>query len=66
MDWMTKIEIARQWHFMADIKQQAAVKSYLLTHPGISTSDDWWLYLARLFGIGKMEPGCLDLESLVH
>lgn len=64
MDWMTKIEITRQWHFMPDTKQQAAVKSYLMTHPGISTSDDWWLFLARLFGIEMMKPGSLDLERV--
>ena len=65
MDWMTKIGIARQWHFTPEIKQQAAVKAFLKTHPGISTGDDWWLYLARLFGVGKLVPGYLDLESLV-
>ena len=66
MYWMTKIEIARQWHYIPETKQQSTVKAYLMTHPGISTSDDWWLYLARLFGVGKMEPGYLGLESLVH
>ena len=66
MDWMTKIEISQQWHYMPEIKQQAAVKAYLITHPGISSSDDWWLFLARLFGVGKMGARCMDLESLVH
>ncbi len=63
MDWTTKFEITRQWSFRPDQQQQSAVKAYLITHPGISTSDDWWLYLARLFGLGKMEPGYLDLEG---
>lgn len=33
---------------------------------GISFNDDWWLFLARLFGVGKLDPGYLDLEGLVH
>ena len=41
MDWMTKIEIARQWHYMPETNQQAFEKAYLMTHPGINTSDDW-------------------------
>lgn len=65
MDWMTKLEIARQWNFMPDIKRQAAMRSYLMLHPAISTSDDWWLFLARLFGIGKIGPGHLNLERQV-
>ena len=66
MDWMTRLAIKRQWHFMPDTYQRAAVKAYLMTHPGISTSDDWWLFLARLFGVGKVEPGYLDLKNMVH
>ncbi len=66
MDWVTKLEVYKQWHTLNEIKQQAVVTSYLVTHPGISTSDDWWLFLARLFGIGKLVSGYLDLEGVVH
>lgn len=66
MDWMTRLEIVRQCHYMPYTQQQAAANAYMMAHPGIISSEDWWLFLAMLFGIGKMEPGYLDLESLVH
>ena len=43
MDWMTKIEIARQWQFMSETKQQAALKSYLMTHPVWAILGRWRL-----------------------
>lgn len=66
MDWITKIENTRHWHFMPEPQQQAAVKSYLMTPPGISISKNWRLFLARLFGVGKMEPGYPDLKTMAH
>lgn len=66
MDWMTKLQILQHWHVQSEAKQRALVKSYLITHPGISTSDDWLRYLAGVFGIGRMDPGYLDLDSLVQ
>ena len=66
MDGMTKLQLMRVWQVQSEAKQRALVKSYLLTHPGISTSDDWLLFLAGVFGIGRPDPGYLDLEGLVH
>jgi len=66
MDWMTRLQVMRCWHVQSRIKQQALVRGYLTTHPGISTSDDWHCYLAGVFGIGRMNPGYLDIDSLVH
>ncbi|MGI9537888.1 MAG: hypothetical protein ACR2PB_12515 [Desulfocapsaceae bacterium] len=66
MDWMTKLQVMKYWHVQSELKQRALVKGYLATHPGISTSDDWLRYLAGMFGIGRMNPGYLDLNSLVH
>ena len=66
MDSMTKLQVKQCWHVQSEVKQRALVKSYLMTHPGISTSDDWLRYLAGVFGIGRMHPGYLDLDSLVH
>ena len=66
MDWVTKLKVLKYWHFQSDMKQRALVKGYLATHPGISTSDDWLLYLAEVFGIGRMHPSYLDLDNLVH
>ena len=66
MDWMIKLTVFKLWHTQSDIRQRAMVKDYFNLHPGISSSDDWWKYLAAMFGIGKLEPGYLDLERLVH
>ncbi len=66
MDGMTKLQLIRVWHVQSEAKQRALVKSYLMTHPGISTSDDWLLFLAGVFGIGRPDPGYLDLDGLVH
>jgi len=66
MDWMTKLKILQYWHAQSTPKQQALVKGYITTHPGISTSDDWLLYLAEVFGVGKFDSGYLDLDSMVQ
>lgn len=66
MDWLTKLKILQHWHAQSTLKQQALVKGYIATHPGISTSDDWLLYLAEVFGIGRMNPGYLDLDRMVQ
>ena len=66
MDSMTQLQVMHIWHVQSYAKQRALVKSYLMTHPGISNSDDWLCFLAGIFGIGKPDPGYLDLDSLVH
>ncbi|MBT8346719.1 MAG: hypothetical protein KJO28_10510 [Desulfofustis sp.] len=66
MDWMTQLQVMQIWHVQSEAKQRALVKSYLMTHPGISTSDDWQRFLAAIFGIGRPDPGYLDLDNLVH
>lgn len=66
MDWMSKLQIMKCWSVQSEKKQQALVRNYLLTHPGISSSDDWIRYLAGVFGIGNVEPGYLDLDSKMH
>ncbi len=66
MDLMTKLQILQHWHAQSSLKQQALVKGYIVTHPGISTSDDWFLYLAGVFGIGKMQSGDMDIDSQVQ
>lgn len=66
MDWMTKLKILQHWHAQSTPTQQALTKGYITTHPGISTSDDWMLYLAEVFGIGRMEQSYLDLDSMVQ
>ena len=57
MDGMTKLQLMRVWQVQSEAKQRALVKSYLLTHPGISTSDDWLLFLAGVFGIARRDLG---------
>lgn len=66
MNWMNKLHVLQCWHGQSEKKQQLLVKNYLLTHPGISSSDDWIRYLAEVFGIVSGEQGYLDLDSLVH
>ncbi len=66
MDWVTKLTVLQHWHVQSELRQRTMVKDYLITHPGISTSDDWLAFLASTFGIGRMEPVYLDLEKLVH
>ncbi len=63
---MTRFAIKQKWRLLTDVQQRAAVKAYLMIHPEISTSDEWWLFLARLFEMRKLEPGCLGLENIVH
>ena len=64
MDWMTQLKVMQIWHVQSQAKQRALVKSYLITHPGISTTDDWLRFLAAVFGIGRPNPGYLDLDGL--
>lgn len=66
MDWVTKLTVLKHWHVQSESRQQAMVRDYLVTHPGISTSDDWLAYLAATFGVGRMQPGPFDLGNLVH
>ncbi|MGA7277039.1 MAG: hypothetical protein WBW79_03800 [Desulfocapsaceae bacterium] len=66
MDWVTKLTVLKHWHVQSELRQQAMVRDYLVTHPGISTSDDWLAYLAATFGVGRMQPGSIDLGNLVH
>jgi hypothetical protein len=66
VDWVTKLTVLKHWHVQSELRQRVMVRDYLITHPGISTSDDWLAYLASTFGIGRMQPGYLDLENLVH
>lgn len=66
MDSMTQLQVMQIWHVQSEAKQRALVKSYLMTHPGISTGDDWLRFLAGVFGIGRPDPAYLDLDSLVH
>ena len=66
MDAMTKLQVLQHWHAQSSLKQQALVKGYLMSHPGISTSDDWLFYLAGVFGVTRERQGQFDLDSLVH
>ena len=66
MDAMTQLQVMQIWHVQSEAKQRALMKSYLMTHPGISTGDDWLRFLAGVFGIGRLAPGYPDLDSLVH
>lgn len=66
VDWVTKLTVLKHWHVQSELRQQAMVRDYLVTHPGISTSDDWLAYLAATFGVGRMQPGPIDLGNLVH
>ena len=53
MDWMTKLQVMRYWYVQSEAKQRALVKSYLVTHPGISTSDDWLCFLAGVILLSR-------------
>ena len=66
MDWMTSYRYSSPGTLRAICWQKAMIKDYLNLYPGISTSDDWLLYLARMFGVGRLDSGYLELESMVH
>lgn len=66
MDWMTKLQKLKLWHSQSELRQKAMMKDYLNLYPGISSSAEWLLCLARMFGVGRLEAGYLDLESVVY
>ena len=49
MDWMSKLQIHKLWHSQSDLRQKTMMKDYLILYPGISSSDEWLLYLACIF-----------------